>query len=65
MAVIGAGGRFIGANPAYTTLELNETYDLCGVTFVVVEQDLLEEFLPEPIKMVYRHPKYSYLILAI
>lgn len=49
MAVIGSGGRFLGANPAYTTSELNETYDLCRVTYVVVERELLANVLPSTV----------------
>lgn len=45
LAVIGAGGRFVGSNPSHKTFELNNLFNLSEVRFVVVEPDLLWNIL--------------------
>lgn len=45
LAVIGAGGRFVGSNPAHKTYELSNLFKLSDVKFVVVEPDLLQKIL--------------------
>ncbi|KAI4719802.1 acetyl-CoA synthetase-like protein [Aureobasidium sp. EXF-10727] len=44
--IIGAGGVFVGSNPAYKTLELNHLLSITEPKFLVVEADLLECALP-------------------
>lgn len=42
LAIIGAGGRFVGSNPAYTTYELSHLFHLTETKHVIVEPDLLK-----------------------
>lgn len=46
LAAIGAGGCFVGSNPAYTKFELNHLFSISRVRFIVVEPELLEKILP-------------------
>jgi 4-coumarate--CoA ligase len=45
LAIVGAGGRFVGSNPAYTTYELNHLFNISEVKFVMVESGLLRNVL--------------------
>ena len=44
--IIGAGACFVGANPAYTYLELRHLFSLSRVKLIIVEPDLLTNLLP-------------------
>lgn len=46
LAVIGAGGRFVGANPAFTPVELNHLYETSDVKFVLLEPSLMLNVFP-------------------
>ena len=46
LAIIGAGGRFVGSNPAYTQYELSHLFSISQVKLVIVELELLEKVLP-------------------
>lgn len=41
LAIIGAGGRFAGSNPAYTTYELNHHVHTAHVKYIISEPHLL------------------------
>ncbi|KAH8676590.1 hypothetical protein BGZ60DRAFT_260185 [Tricladium varicosporioides] len=45
LAVIGAGGIFVGSNPAYTTLELTHLFTISNVRFVLTEPDFLDNII--------------------
>jgi 4-coumarate--CoA ligase len=44
--IIGAGGVFVGSNPAYKTLELSHLLSITEPKFFLVEEDLLSDVLP-------------------
>lgn len=46
LGIIGTGACFVGANPAYTVLELRHLLSLSRAKLVLVEPDLLENLLP-------------------
>lgn len=46
LAIIGAGGRFVGANPAYTKFELSHLFSISNTKIVLAEPELLEKTLP-------------------
>jgi long-subunit acyl-CoA synthetase (AMP-forming) len=41
LAVVGAGGIFIGSNPHYTALELAQLFTTCDVCFVIAETEYM------------------------
>lgn len=45
LAIIGAGGRFVGSNPSYTKFELSHLFSITSTKLVLVEPDLLENVL--------------------
>ncbi|KAH6675739.1 hypothetical protein B0J14DRAFT_371673 [Halenospora varia] len=45
LAVIGAGGIFVGSNPAYTTSELAHLFTISNVKFVLTEPDFLDKII--------------------
>jgi 4-coumarate--CoA ligase len=44
--IIGAGGVFVGSNPAYKTLELSHLLSITEPKFFLIEEDLLSDVLP-------------------
>ena len=42
LAIIGAGGRFVGSNPSYTKFELNHLFSITNTKLILVEPGLLE-----------------------
>ncbi|KAI5250151.1 acetyl-CoA synthetase-like protein [Aureobasidium subglaciale] len=45
-AIIGAGGIFVGSNPAYKASEMSHLLTITRPTFIVVEDNLLADILP-------------------
>jgi len=58
LGIIEAGGCFVGANPAYTYLELRHLLTVAKVNLLIIELDLLENLLP---RLWYSGIKYPLL----
>ena len=46
LGIIGAGGRFTGSNPAYTSTELSHHMSITGAQFLISEPELLHKIAP-------------------
>ena len=42
LAVVGAGGRFIGSNPSYSSFELQHLFKISEVRFILTDPELLQ-----------------------
>lgn len=46
LGIVGAGGCFVGSNPAYTTAELKHLFSTTNSKYFIVEVELLDKVLP-------------------
>ncbi|KAL6720094.1 hypothetical protein ACLMJK_002015 [Lecanora helva] len=57
LAIIGAGGRFVGSNPSYTKFELNHLFSITSTKLVLVEPGLLENVVHAAQECSIKHSK--------